>query len=108
MGYKLEKLALVFGGDTLTASDIAVAAGLVSGMGTCPDKVKSLDMDIVQTAKQVIQEMVEDLIDQVKVSGLQICCSCTSIVMFELLVPLEHHVYLVAITQFTMMFVACY
>ena len=67
VGYKLEKSALVFGGDTLTASDIAVASGLVSDMGTHRDRVTSLDQGVVKQAREVIQGMVEDCIDQVKV-----------------------------------------
>jgi glutamate-1-semialdehyde aminotransferase len=60
----LERKALVFGGATLTASDVAVAAGMAT-MGTHP--VTSLDPNLVAAAVAKIREMVEDVVDQMKV-----------------------------------------
>ena len=65
IGYLLEKEARIFGGPTLTASDIAVAAGMTS-FGD-PSKVDGLSSDLVKRAVDEIHDMLEDLIDQVKV-----------------------------------------
>ena len=64
-GYRLVSEGLVFGGTTLTSSDIAVAAGLVQ-MGD-PTKVTHLSADVVAATVQEIHNMVETIIDQVKV-----------------------------------------
>lgn len=57
VGHQLVNEALVFGGSTLTASDIAVAAGQVS-MGT-ESNVNGLDSEMVATGLQSIQTMLE-------------------------------------------------
>ncbi|TZE81461.1 hypothetical protein [Calorimonas adulescens] len=62
-----EESGLVFGGSTLTASDVAVAGGLAA-MGN-PEKVKGLDKDLVERALSKIKEMVEDNIDKNKDDG---------------------------------------
>ncbi|XP_066282728.1 uncharacterized protein [Branchiostoma lanceolatum] len=66
-GYGLVREGLVFGGSTLTASDVAVAAGLAD-LGD-PGHVTSLDRVLVQRAVDRIHQMVEEAIDQVKLSG---------------------------------------
>jgi N-methylhydantoinase A/oxoprolinase/acetone carboxylase beta subunit len=48
VGYRLVREALIFGGAALTASDIAVAAGIVK-LGD-PAKVASLDQRLVEDA----------------------------------------------------------
>ena len=67
VGYGLTQEALVFGGATLTASDVAVAAG-VATMGD-PSRVAHLDRGLVQTALDRIQEMVEAAVDRMKTSA---------------------------------------
>lgn len=63
----MEKKAIVFGGDVLTASDIAVAAQCSTAIGTSPHNVDKLDRQFVADTAQTIREMVEDVIDQCKV-----------------------------------------
>lgn len=67
VGYRLTEQALVFGGETLTASDVAVAAG-VAEMGDA-DQVAHLDGDLVGAALERIQVMVETAIDRMKTSA---------------------------------------
>jgi N-methylhydantoinase A/oxoprolinase/acetone carboxylase beta subunit len=67
VGYRITEMALVFGGDTLTASDVAVAAG-VAEMGD-PARVAHLDKQLVTTAVERIQEMVETAVDRMKTSA---------------------------------------
>jgi N-methylhydantoinase A/oxoprolinase/acetone carboxylase beta subunit len=67
VGYELTSKALVFGGDTLTTTDIAVAGGLAV-IGD-PAAVRSLDRQFVQTAIAHIQEKVEVAIDRMKTSA---------------------------------------
>ena len=67
VGYRLTREALVFGGSTLTASDLAVADGRV-GLGDS-DKVADLDPLLVSQAMNEIRSRVEDAIDRVKLSS---------------------------------------
>ena len=67
VGYRLSEEALVFGGSTLTATDIAVAAGRAS-IGD-PAKVQDLPGGLAQTALDEIRRRVETAIDQVKLSA---------------------------------------
>ena len=67
VGYRLTEQALAFGGDTLTASDIAVASGIVE-MGD-PAKVSQLDKDRVATALETIQGIVATAVDRMKTSA---------------------------------------
>jgi N-methylhydantoinase A/oxoprolinase/acetone carboxylase beta subunit len=64
VGYEITSRALVFGGDDLTTSDIAVAAG----MADIGDKkrVSHLDKRLVQSALQRMWEMVEISVDRMK------------------------------------------
>jgi hypothetical protein len=57
----------VFGGNTLTTSDIAVAAGLIE-MGD-KDRVKDLDPTFVKSCLGRIRDMVADNFDQMKTSA---------------------------------------
>ena len=66
VGYRLTQEALVFGGNTLTATDLAVAAGRAR-IGD-PDGVSALDRGVVVAGVRGIQQMVEDLIDRVKMA----------------------------------------
>ena len=66
VGYELTTKALVFGGETLTATDVAVAAGLAS-IGD-PSRVEHLDHDLVDRAN-TIRAMIERGIDRIKTSA---------------------------------------
>ena len=67
VGYRLTQQALIFGGDVLTTSDIAVAAG-VADMGDA-SKVAHLSKELVEAAINRIQEMVETGVDRMKTSA---------------------------------------
>lgn len=64
VGYKLLTEAKVFGGDVITATDIAVKLGRVD----IGDKklVEDIPMEIAEKANEVIKEMVEESIDSMK------------------------------------------
>ncbi len=66
VGYRLTERALVFGGDQLTATDIAVAAGRAS-IGD-PDRVAHLDRAMVQRVLDRIAERVAEAIDRMRTS----------------------------------------
>ncbi|WBX85602.1 hydantoinase/oxoprolinase family protein [Sphingosinicella microcystinivorans] len=66
VGYRLKELGRVFGGPTVTATDIAVRAGQArigdaAALSDLPDST-------VEAALSVIHTMIEDAIDQVKTS----------------------------------------
>ena len=67
VGYRLQDEALVFGGNTLTTTDIAVAGGRAS-IGRA-EAVKSLPQALVQFVLREIQERIETAVDQVKLSS---------------------------------------
>ena len=67
MGFRLPEKALCFGGETLTATDIAVAAGLVT-LGD-PARVRHLDAALVQAARAKMKADVETVIDRMKPSA---------------------------------------
>lgn len=67
VGYRLTEKALVFGGDTLTATDIAVALGKVK-LGDL-EKVAHLKRSQVEGIYAKMIEMIELAIDQVKTSS---------------------------------------
>ncbi len=67
VGYRLTEQALVFGGETLTTTDIAVAAG-VAEIGD-PARVRHLDETVVRVAMERIQAMSEAAIDRMKTSA---------------------------------------
>jgi N-methylhydantoinase A/oxoprolinase/acetone carboxylase beta subunit len=67
VGYQLTEKALVFGGDTLTATDIAVRLGM-SGLGD-RSKVAHLDEAFARAAMDVIRTLAEDALDAMKVTG---------------------------------------
>ncbi|HKG25074.1 MAG TPA: hydantoinase/oxoprolinase family protein [Thermomicrobiales bacterium] len=67
VGYRITEEALVFGGDTLTTTDIAVAAG-AADIGDA-QRVKSLDRTLVQAAMDRIQEMTDAAVDRMKTSA---------------------------------------
>ncbi|OFA29250.1 hydantoinase subunit beta [Glaciecola punicea] len=67
VGYKLLEDALVFGGKTLTATDIAVAAGYVD----IGDKslVSHLSVSVVDRAVDRIHQMIEEGVDRMKTNS---------------------------------------
>ncbi|CAA9583690.1 MAG: Hydantoinase/oxoprolinase family protein [uncultured Thermomicrobiales bacterium] len=67
VGYRITEQALVFGGDTLTATDVAVAAG-VAEIGD-PGRVRRLDPGLVRAAMERIQGMSEAAVDRMKTSA---------------------------------------
>lgn len=67
VGYKIDSEALIFGGNTLTATDIAVAAGYAD-IGDA-SRVKKLKSVQVKAAVDEIHRMVEDGIDRMKTSA---------------------------------------
>nr|VFK49466.1 MAG: Hydantoinase/oxoprolinase [Candidatus Kentron sp. SD] len=64
VGYRLTEEGMVFGGATLTASDIAVSAGRTV-MGD-PGRVLNLDQEQVDFAWETIQAMLEEGVDKMK------------------------------------------
>jgi N-methylhydantoinase A/oxoprolinase/acetone carboxylase beta subunit len=67
VGYELTSRALVFGGDTLTATDIAVAAGRAD-IGD-PERVAHLDPDLVRAALDRIAADVSDAVERMRTSA---------------------------------------
>jgi N-methylhydantoinase A/oxoprolinase/acetone carboxylase beta subunit len=66
VGYRLVTEGLVFGGDTLTTTDVVVAAG-TADIGDA-GKVADLDKKLVETAVARIHAIVDNGIDQMKSS----------------------------------------
>ncbi len=67
VGYEISHKALVFGGDVMTATDIAVRLG----MADIGDKalVSHINLEFAQKAAQVMVDMVADALDVMKVSN---------------------------------------
>lgn len=66
VGYRLVTDGRVFGGDTLTATDIAVAANAVA-IGN-PERVAGLDKNVVETAMSAMHRIIDNGVDQMKSS----------------------------------------
>ena len=66
VGYRLTRDALAFGGETLTASDLAVAYGLAD-IGD-PAQMAGLDTRMVERGVGEIRSRLETLVDRVKLS----------------------------------------
>jgi len=67
VGYRLTDQALVFGGSVLTATDLAVAAGLAD-IGD-PALVRHLDRDLVRRGVDGMAARVADLVERMRVSA---------------------------------------
>ncbi|HVV25366.1 MAG TPA: hydantoinase/oxoprolinase family protein [Pseudonocardiaceae bacterium] len=67
VGYELTSRALVFGGDTLTATDIAVAAGRAD-IGDA-DRVRHLDRDVVRKALERVAQDIADAVERMRTSA---------------------------------------
>lgn len=70
VGYRLTKEALIFGGNRLTATDIAVAAGMAT-LGD-PNRASKIDREAAKGAKETITTMVEEVIDKIKTTAEEI------------------------------------
>lgn len=67
VGYRLVEESLLFGGHTLTATDIAVAAGSVQlGDATA---VRDLDPELVSSALLEVHRMISEAVDRAKISS---------------------------------------
>ncbi|AYY15123.1 hydantoinase/oxoprolinase family protein [Actinobacteria bacterium YIM 96077] len=66
VGYRLRQEALVFGGDTLTATDVAVAAG-IADVGD-HGKVAHLSTELVDEARATAARMASDVVDRMRTS----------------------------------------
>lgn len=67
VGYNILTEALIFGGSTLTATDIAVAEGLTE-LGDS-QKVSSIEKEKIARIRRIINEIIEDGIDKMKISS---------------------------------------
>lgn len=67
VGYNLSREALVFGGPSLTATDMAVAGGLVE-IGD-PQAVADLDSVLVKSALDMIHMYIERAVERMKLSA---------------------------------------
>jgi len=67
VGFRLVEQGLLFGGRTLTASDIAVRAGLADFGDVA--SVRHIPQKVVEAALDCIQSQIEDAIDRIKVSA---------------------------------------
>ncbi len=67
VGYRLTDKARIFGGDTLTASDIAVAAGYADFGNR--ELINDLPAELVSAAVDEIHRLVADGVDRMKVSA---------------------------------------
>ncbi len=70
VGYEITDKALVFGGDVMTATDIAVRLGMTELGDTA--KADVIPMEVAQKAMAVIRAMVEDALDSMKVSNADV------------------------------------
>lgn len=67
VGYEITKKALVFGGDVMTATDIAVRCGLAD-LGDA-ERTAGIPQEVADKALAVMRAMVEDSVDSMKVSN---------------------------------------
>jgi N-methylhydantoinase A/oxoprolinase/acetone carboxylase beta subunit len=64
VGYEITRRALIFGGDALTCSDVAAAAGLID-LGD-PGRIRDLDRALVSDCLAAIHRMIEESVDRMK------------------------------------------
>jgi len=67
VGFGIAEEALVFGGSSLTVTDIAVSGGL-AGIGE-PERVASLDPELVRWAIERCRGMIEEGVDRMKIDA---------------------------------------
>ncbi|MED4018521.1 hydantoinase/oxoprolinase family protein [Sutcliffiella cohnii] len=70
VGYQIKEKAICFGGNTLTATDIAIAAGVaqIDDPDCDPTKLQFLDPDFVIKAMEKIQNLVIETCEKIKTS----------------------------------------
>lgn len=68
VGYRIHTEALIFGGSTVTATDIAVAAGIAPPLGDST-LTSGIPSALVKRGVAEIQAMIEKLIDKMKTSS---------------------------------------
>lgn len=70
VGYDITKKALVFGGDVITATDVAVRLGMVElGDASLAD---SIPLEVAKKAMSEIRNLIEDSVDAMKVSNVDV------------------------------------
>jgi N-methylhydantoinase A/oxoprolinase/acetone carboxylase beta subunit len=67
VGYQITKKALCFGGNTLTATDIAVRLNMTD-IGD-PTKVQHIELNFAEEAMKLMKKMIEEGIDKMKLSA---------------------------------------
>lgn len=67
VGYNITREAIVFGGNTITATDIAAKLGMAN-IGNI-ELLKDIDIEFAKRAMEVIKEMIEDTIDKMKTTS---------------------------------------
>ncbi|KAB5525528.1 hypothetical protein GE09DRAFT_1207648 [Coniochaeta sp. 2T2.1] len=67
VGYEIRKRALVFGGDTMTATDVAVAKGVEAPIGDAA-LVRAIDRDTISETEQFIKREYERVCDLMKMA----------------------------------------
>ncbi|ODN83362.1 hypothetical protein L202_01517 [Cryptococcus amylolentus CBS 6039] len=67
VGYRIHEQGLIFGGDVLTTTDIAVAAGTSVTIGKS-ELVKKIAQDDIEAAQGRIKSMLETAVDSMKTS----------------------------------------
>ena len=68
VGYKILDEALVFGGNTVTATDVAVGEGAAPGVGDA-SRVRGLATTLVEAARIRMKTMLELTLDTMKTSS---------------------------------------
>ncbi|MCF0123896.1 MAG: hydantoinase/oxoprolinase family protein [Ruminiclostridium sp.] len=67
VGYQITKEAMVFGGDVMTATDIAVRLGMAD-VGDA-QKAAEIPLELAEKAMDVMRALVEDSLDAMKISN---------------------------------------
>lgn len=70
VGYDITKKALVFGGDVITATDVAVRLGMVE-LGDA-SLANSIPLEVAKKAMFEIRRLIEDSVDAMKVSNADV------------------------------------
>lgn len=68
VGYRLSEKSLVFGGDTLTTTDIAVAAGYATGIGQS-ERLAGLSAELIKSSVEKIHSIIANGVDRIKTSA---------------------------------------
>ncbi len=71
VGYRLTSEALVFGGGSLTATDVAVRAGMVGGIGDA-SRVSGIDAEVASWFAGEVRAIVEEGVDRMKPDAKEI------------------------------------